>query len=505
MSSTASASAPATLSPDDERRLDRLFTESRGRMVRLAQALLRDGAASAEDVVAEVFARYGERLAAGEVIPGTDDTAYALQMVRNRCLDELRTAARRRTSTLDGDLVDAGQRTPDLAVVDRERVRDLMEDLATLPERQRETLLAVCLHGASHDQVAGVQAGSAQTSKSLLHRARANLRALQAARSTSCELIRLDLATARTRGVRPTELVRRHLKVCGACRAHDAGTRRDARTVRRRLGALAGGWIGQLAELIHTPAVAPLARSVAVGAATVTPLLAPADDDRGARHATTAAAHVRSAPAVTVTAAVPPLVVARREAAAAPRARSDDGPEVARRPPIAARTVYAKLGAAEALSAAERARLSEICAAMGQKGMVGPKAVTDRCPKGTLDTPQRKRRLERVEAARARDRARRQERRSKVAAPAAEKQAAADPAAAPPEPVTTPPPPASETVPAVTETPPPASPVGGASPDAPADAAPPADPYGTEAAPPPDPDGAEAAPPVVPDGPTGAR
>jgi hypothetical protein len=58
--------------------------------------------------------------------------------------------------------------------------------------------------------------------KMLVARARRNLRLCATARAMPCHEIRAALLASSERGVRPSELVRRHLQTCPACQAHRA-------------------------------------------------------------------------------------------------------------------------------------------------------------------------------------------------------------------------------------------------------------------------------------------
>ena len=145
---------------------------------------------------------------------GWETLPYLRRAVRNRCLDVLRArAARPATVELAADPPAGGD--PAGVAADRERLAELVADIRALPERQREALLANVLAAPAGGPADGA-------SKMLLLRARRNLRVLAVARATPCHEIRAALAASAERGVRASELARRHVLSCPGCQAHRA-------------------------------------------------------------------------------------------------------------------------------------------------------------------------------------------------------------------------------------------------------------------------------------------
>ena len=101
-----------------------------------------------------------------------------------------------------------------------------------------------------------------ETTRSLLARARENLRRTAAARETACHAVCHALDEAATAGVRASEIARRHLWSCADCRVYQQGLR----TTPSRLRRLAGWspW-GLVAQLVGSGGVAGV-QKVAVGA-----------------------------------------------------------------------------------------------------------------------------------------------------------------------------------------------------------------------------------------------
>ena len=459
-SSQPARPAPATRGEGDARlgadeplaRLASLFAEHGRRLERLAAPLLRGSGAAPEDVVGDVVLRYAERLAQGAAVPG-DEPAYLARMVRNRCLDLQREASRRGRPVEHDDAVAASASSAEEVALRRERLAGMVEDLALLPERQRQAILDVSVGGLSHRDAALRDDATVQTSKSLLARAVRNLRALQSARQAPCEDVRTELHAARDEGHRPAESVRRHLRVCPPCRLDDARLRGTAG--RSRLGALLGGWIHWPAELLHAPAAGPVAKSIAATAAIIVAVpLATSPEERPASPERTHGDIAAAPAAAPAPAPRPPADDERPPATPRPASRAAERPAPARVPAReteidrtgAWRGLRADLDRGEPLGARSEAALQRWCTAAGEKGLVGTKALSEGCPKAKLDTPKRRAKVRRVE-----ERRRKDARRREAPAPASTGTLVAQPGAAPPpapavvaEPAPPPPPPASD-------------------------------------------------------------
>ena len=177
-----------------------------------AAQLLRGTGEDPDDVLQDVHERV--LVAARSGATGWEALPYLRRAVRNRCVDVLRArAARPATVELVADVLD-GRGDPAGVALGRERLGELIEDLRALPDRQREALLAGVLADPG-----GPASGA---TKMLIARARRNLRMVAVARAMPCHEVRAALAASAQRGVRPSELVRRHVLTCPACQAHRA-------------------------------------------------------------------------------------------------------------------------------------------------------------------------------------------------------------------------------------------------------------------------------------------
>ena len=151
--------------------------------------------------------------------------AWLYAIARNRCLSLLR-ARRERVGLEDG--FESAPSVAGLAteVERREDLRDLLSDLARLPDAQRAALVLAELGAHTHDEIAGVLDVKRDKVKALVFQAREALVAAKAARDTPCSEIREELANARGGALRRSHL-RRHLESCAGCRAFRAEVQRQ--------------------------------------------------------------------------------------------------------------------------------------------------------------------------------------------------------------------------------------------------------------------------------------
>ncbi len=222
----------------DETAFAEIHDRHRPALERYARRIL-DGrsAAGAEDVVQEVFVKAHAALRA-------DDRDMALRawlyrLVRNRCLDELRRPASRETVPIDEAMdADAGLHADPLeATSRRQELRDVVSDLAALPDRQRAVLLGREVEGLSHEEVAAQLGITVRASKNLANRARENLVRSAHARNASCETVRGDLLGAHERRRRASPHALRHVAGCRDCRRY----RRELADLRAAMRILSPG------------------------------------------------------------------------------------------------------------------------------------------------------------------------------------------------------------------------------------------------------------------------
>jgi RNA polymerase sigma factor (sigma-70 family) len=169
----------------------------------------------AEDALQQVFIRAHRGVVSGT--PPRELRPWLYTIARNCCHTAI--TSRRPTAGLD-------DHEPSIAglsdvVRDRADLRELVGDLAGLPEDQRSALLLAELGDLSHEEIAGAIDCPPQKVKALVHQARTTLIAQREARAAPCEEIRMQLSLARGGQLRRGP-IRRHLGMCTACRDYAA-------------------------------------------------------------------------------------------------------------------------------------------------------------------------------------------------------------------------------------------------------------------------------------------
>jgi RNA polymerase sigma factor (sigma-70 family) len=176
----------------------------------------------AEDAVQHVLlAAYRDLTASDRAV---DLRPWLYAIARNRCLSVLR-ARRDRPAELPAD---AATDHLSAEVQRRHDVRELLEDVAKLPEEQRAALVLAELATMPHAEIAAVLGCPREKVKALVFQARSSLIATRAGRETPCSEIQRQLATQRGGALRRTVL-RRHLRDCAACREFRSALRRQRR------------------------------------------------------------------------------------------------------------------------------------------------------------------------------------------------------------------------------------------------------------------------------------
>jgi RNA polymerase sigma factor (sigma-70 family) len=139
---------------------------------------------------------------------------WLYRIARNQCITTLRG---RRVAV---EHLESEPSTVGLAqvVADRDELRGLLQDLARLPDDQREALVLAELHDNSHSEVAEILACDREKVKSLVFQARNSLIKSREARETPCEEIRAQISVL-SGGALRRNVIRRHLAQCEGCRS----------------------------------------------------------------------------------------------------------------------------------------------------------------------------------------------------------------------------------------------------------------------------------------------
>jgi RNA polymerase sigma factor (sigma-70 family) len=140
---------------------------------------------------------------------------WLYRVAHNQSIDLLR--RRHEVAAIDPELAAPGDGLAETAA-QRERLRQLLRDLADLPERQRAALLMRELGGLEFAQIAEVFETSPAVARQTVYEARVSLRGLEEGREMSCEEVMHRLSNADGRVSRRRDL-RAHLRACPDCRA----------------------------------------------------------------------------------------------------------------------------------------------------------------------------------------------------------------------------------------------------------------------------------------------
>ncbi len=177
----------------------------------------------AEDALQRVFVAAHRHLSDGTADINLKPWLYTI--ARNRCLSMLR--ARRETLALDDVREPSGD---GLALADEvelgEDLKDLLGDIARLPDDQRAALVLAELGDLSQQEIATILDVRTDKVKALIFQAREALAGWRQARAASCGEICEQLSTLKGSALRRAP-IRRHLAVCPACTAFEAEVKRQ--------------------------------------------------------------------------------------------------------------------------------------------------------------------------------------------------------------------------------------------------------------------------------------
>src|SRR5215218_6130663 len=167
-----------------------------------------------EDALQQTFLRAHRSL----VTQGAPDDLrpWLFAIARNRCLSML---AARKAAAVPVEELEPATDGLSAGVEDREDLRELLGDIARLPDDQRSALVLAEIGDLSHAEIARVIEVPTAKVKALVHQARSRLIADRDARETPCTDVREQLSTARGGELRRGPL-RRHLAICEPCRAY---------------------------------------------------------------------------------------------------------------------------------------------------------------------------------------------------------------------------------------------------------------------------------------------
>lgn len=139
---------------------------------------------------------------------------WLYRIAHNESIDLLR--RRRNEAQIDPEL-SVSTSDPQETAATRDRLRRLLTDLASLPERQRETLIMRELAGLSFVEIGEALETSPDVARQTLYEARLNLRQLEAGREMSCDEVMRQISDGDGRVLRRRQ-IQAHLRACAECR-----------------------------------------------------------------------------------------------------------------------------------------------------------------------------------------------------------------------------------------------------------------------------------------------
>ena len=181
---------------------------------RYCMSLLRRPHEAEEAMQAAMLSAYQ---ALGKAPAGGRDTnvrSWLFRIAHNHSIDALRRRKRRDVEEF-GEFEHTDSRSPEQVAGNREAVRELFDDLASLNEEQRSALVMREFAGLSHVEISGLLGTTPARVKPPIAQARDTLEAFGAGRELSCAMVRERVAGADGRVLRS----RRFGDTCGRARS----------------------------------------------------------------------------------------------------------------------------------------------------------------------------------------------------------------------------------------------------------------------------------------------
>jgi RNA polymerase sigma-70 factor (ECF subfamily) len=166
----------------DTEALQQLIEAHQYRVIGTVAKMLGDDI-EAEDVAQQVFIRVWK--SAPRYEPTAKFTTWLFKITRNLVLNELRRRGRHRTQSLDGSededqgpiqAADTGAKPPDVAMLDDEMQVAIQRAIESLPEAQRLAIVLRRYDEFSYEEIGEIMGLSVSAVKSVLFRARTELR-----------------------------------------------------------------------------------------------------------------------------------------------------------------------------------------------------------------------------------------------------------------------------------------------------------------------------------------
>jgi RNA polymerase sigma factor (sigma-70 family) len=200
------------VSTGSERAFAVLYERYHAMLYRYCRSIVRHDADAQDALQATFAAAYGALRAGRRDAPLRP---WLFRIAHNESITVLR--QRRAGDQVPEDLAAVGAEVETRAD-DRERLRQLLDDLRALPERQRSALTMRELNGLSHEEIAVALSSSVAAAKQTIFEARRTLTEYAEGRAMSCDEICRMISDGDRRALR-SRRVRAHVRQCASCSA----------------------------------------------------------------------------------------------------------------------------------------------------------------------------------------------------------------------------------------------------------------------------------------------
>lgn len=143
------------------------------KLYRIARALVND-TKDAEDILQEAYCKLWDKREALESV--LQPEAFAVRLVKNLCLDFLRSPRAVRPGETVGEAPPATAPDPEQAMVKKDELTQLRLLIGRLPEKQRQVICLRGIRDCSPEEIEEITGLSAVNIRTLLSRARKTLR-----------------------------------------------------------------------------------------------------------------------------------------------------------------------------------------------------------------------------------------------------------------------------------------------------------------------------------------
>lgn len=157
----------------DEESFKRLFLPLHPKLYRIAFAMV-GNVQDAEDILQEAYCKLWDKREELTIIRSPE--AFCVTLVRNMCLDQLRSVTHKIEQEDLNDLMIINNRSPEIELMEQEQTKVVSRLIDELPENQRQIIRMRSIDDCSAEEIEKVTGLSAINIRVLLSRARKTVR-----------------------------------------------------------------------------------------------------------------------------------------------------------------------------------------------------------------------------------------------------------------------------------------------------------------------------------------